>query len=118
MPREAISFCGSEIVFQELVGELEVCLPPVHPAGSRQPHCSTLSSMDLPCALIVEEAICSLLKFLRYVLWLLVPLEPRLVLLVKPPALTLERLGREILLVCPLAVVECVEQAVCVDPAV
>lgn len=44
------------------------------------------------------------------------PLEPCLILLVESPALVLERLGREKLLVRALPVVEQVEKGVRVDP--
>ena len=47
-----------------------------------------------PGGFVVEESICSSLILIRDSFWLFVPLEPRLVLFVKPPALVLERLGR------------------------
>ena len=65
-----------------------------------------------PCAFVVEESICALLKLLRDCLWLLVTLEPSLVLLVKAPALILQCLGREVLLVSSLLIVEDVEQRI------
>ena len=73
---------------------------------------------DLPSALVVEETIRSLFVLLGNVLGLLMPLEPRLVLLVEPPALALEGLGSQVLLVSPLTVVEGVEQRVCIDSIV
>lgn len=51
-------------------------------------------------------------------LGLLVPLEPCLVLLVETPALALECLSRQVLLICALLVVEGVEQAVSVNSTV
>ena len=75
-------------------------------------------NVDLPSALIIKETICALLELLRDGFGLLVPLEPCLVLLVEAPALALESLGRQVLLVGSLLVVEGVEQAVSVDPAV
>lgn len=74
--------------------------------------------MGLPSALIIKETICALLELLRDRLGLLVPLEPCLVLLVEAPTLALQRFGRQILLVGTLLVVERVEQAVGVYPAV
>ena len=73
---------------------------------------------DLPSALVIKETISALLKLLCDGLGLLVSLEPCLVLLVEAPTLTFEGLGRQVLLVGSLLVVEGVEQAVGVDPAV
>ena len=73
---------------------------------------------DLPSAFVIKETICALLELLCDGLGLFVPLEPCLVLLMEAPALALERLGRQVLLVGSLLVVEGVEQAVGVDPAV
>lgn len=73
---------------------------------------------DLPCALVVEEAVRALLKLFRDILGLLVTLEPRLVLLVESPALVLERLGSEVLLRRSLLVVKDVEQSVRVNARV
>lgn len=72
----------------------------------------------LPSALIIKETIGALLELLRDRLGLLVPLEPRLVLLVEPPALALKRLRRQVLLIGSLPVVEGVEETVGVDSAV
>ena len=74
--------------------------------------------MNLPSALIIKEPVSALLELLGDGLGLLVPLEPCLVLLVEAPTLALQRLCREVLLVCPLLVVEGVEQAVGINPAV
>lgn len=74
--------------------------------------------MISPSALIVKETISALLKLLGDGLRLLVPLEPCLILLVEAPTLTLQRLCRKVLLICPLLVVEGIEQAVSIDPAV
>jgi hypothetical protein len=74
--------------------------------------------MSLPSAFVIKETICALLELLCDGFGLLVPLEPCLVLLVETPALALERLRRQVLLVGSLLVVEGVEQAVGVDPAV
>jgi len=74
--------------------------------------------VNLPSALIIKEPVSALLELLGDGLGLLVPLEPCLVLLVEAPTLALQRLCREVLLVCPLLVVEGVEQAVGINPAV
>jgi hypothetical protein len=74
--------------------------------------------VNIPSALIIKEPVSALLELLGDVLGLLVPLEPCLILLVETPTLALQRLCREVLLVCPLLVVEGVEQAVGIDPAV
>lgn len=66
----------------------------------------------LPCALIVKKPICSLLKLLGNRFWLLVALEPSLVLFMETPALILECLRREVLLIRPLFVVEDVEKCI------
>ena len=73
---------------------------------------------DLPGAFVIKETICALLEFLCDGLRLLVPLEPCLVLLVEAPALALECLSRQVLLICALLVVEGVEQAVSVNSTV
>ncbi len=65
-----------------------------------------VAGRSLPSAFVVEEAIGALLELLGDILGLLVPLEPGLVLLMKPPTLTLKRLGGEILLVRALLVVK------------
>ena len=75
-------------------------------------------AVDSPSAFVIKETVCALLKLLRDGLGLLVPLEPGLVLLVEAPALALERLCRQVLLICSLLVVEGIEQAVSVYPAV
>ena len=72
----------------------------------------------IPCALVVKETICSLFEFFRNRFRFLVSLEPRLVLLVKPPTLVLQGLGREVLLICSLLVVEDVKEGVRIDPLV
>jgi hypothetical protein len=74
--------------------------------------------VNLPSAFVIKETICALLELLCNGLGLLVPLEPCLVLLVEAPALAFERLGRQVLLVCALLVVEGVEQAVSVNSTV
>jgi len=74
--------------------------------------------MGLPSAFVIKETICALLELLCNGLGLLVSLEPCLVLLVEAPALALEGFCRQVLLICPLLVVEGVEQAVGVNPAV
>ena len=114
----------SQVVFQVLILEAEVRLAPVHPVHT------ILSAKHIPCthvrrkgrnsprALIIKEPIRPLLVLLRHILRLLVPLEPRLVLLVEAPALALQRFGRKELLVGALAVVEAVEERVRVDAAV
>ena len=73
--------------------------------------------LNLPCALIIEKSVCSLFVFVCDHLWLLMALKPRLILLVKSPALAFQRLCREILLVGTLSIVEDVEEGVCVDSA-
>lgn len=69
----------------------------------------------LPCTFVVEEPVGALLKLLGDVLRLLMSLEPGLVLLVEAPALVLEGLGSEVLLVGPLSVVEKIEESIGVD---
>ena len=71
----------------------------------------------IPCTLVVEEAICPLLVLFRDLFGLFVPLKPCLVLLVESPALILERLCCETLLISALTVVENVEQRVCLHPS-
>jgi hypothetical protein len=92
-----IAYCDAafdhlQIVFEKLVHELEVSLSPIHPkvTVSRGLDISTLSSF-IPCALVVEEPICTLLVLLRDLFRLLMPLEPGLILLVEPPALIFQR---------------------------
>ena len=43
------------------------------------------------------------------------PLEPRLVLLMKSPTLALQRFGGKVLLICTLAVVEYEEESIGID---
>lgn len=71
---------------------------------------------NIPCTLIVKEPIRPLLEFLGNRLGLLMTLEPRLVLLMESPALVLERLGGQELLVSALSVIKQVEESICVDP--
>jgi hypothetical protein len=99
----------SYIVLQELVRELKVGLPTVHPVGlvSRGNIMSQMS--NIPCTLVVKEAVGALLKLLRDGLGLLVTLKPCLILLVESPALILQRFGSKILLICFLLVVEDIE---------
>lgn len=66
----------------------------------------------LPCTLVVEESIRSLLVFFCDRLRFLMPLEPCLILLVKPPALTLQRFRSHVLLVSVLAVIKDIEQSI------
>lgn len=73
---------------------------------------------NVPCAFIVEEAICSLFVFLSDVLGFFVSLEPGLVLLVEAPTLALQCLCSQELLVSALAVVEGVEQCIRLNSAV
>lgn len=99
-----------------LVDELKIGLSSIHPAHSSQhttPHAT--GGCYLPCAFIIEKAICPLLKVLSNGLGLLVSLKPCLVLLMEPPTLVLESLGSHILLGGPLSVVENVEQGIGVD---
>lgn len=73
----------------------------------------TLMSMEYaPSGFVVEKPVGSLLVLIRDCLGLLVPLEPGLILLVEPPCLVLECLGGQILLVCPLLVVESIEEGI------
>ena len=114
--------CGnSKLIFEELVSKLEVCLSTVHPGGTVSVSGGLVgksSVVNIPGAFIIEKAISSLFILFGDVLRLFVPLEPSLVLLVKAPALTLQCLRRKILLICALLVVESVEQAVGIYPAV
>lgn len=75
-------------------------------------------TVNIPSAFVIKETICALLKFLGDCFRLLVSLEPCLVLLVEAPALALQRLRCQVLLICALLVVESIEQAVGVYPAV
>ena len=74
--------------------------------------------MAIPCALVVKESIGPLLKLLGDSLGLFMALEPSLVLLVETPALVLECLGCEILLIRALLVVEDVKERIRVDTSV
>jgi hypothetical protein len=77
-----------------------------------------MGSGCLPCALVVEEPVGPLLIILGDCLWLFMPLEPCLVLLVESPALRLQRFGGKILLKGALLVVEGIEQRVRFYPLV
>jgi hypothetical protein len=103
----------SDLVLEELVRELEVRLPPVHPVPMLAIlgcHAWLGANYGVsPCALVVEEAVRPLFKLLRYGFGLLVTLKPSLVLLVEAPALVLQRPRREVLLVRALLVVKDVE---------
>jgi hypothetical protein len=110
-----------QVVLKELIGELEVGLSAVHPKCYVSYCCKRRTNgaaMNSPSAFVIKETICALLELLRDGLRLLVPLEPGLVLLVEAPALAFKRLCCQILLICSLLVVEGVEQAVSVYPAV
>lgn len=72
---------------------------------------------NLPGAFIIKEPISTLLIFLSDVLRLLVALEPGLIQLVEAPALVLEGLGSQVLLIRGLTVVEEIEQRVCIYSA-
>ena len=74
--------------------------------------------LNLPRALVIEEAIRALLILLSDVLRFLVSLEPGLILLMKSPTLALEGLRRQVLLVSALSIVERVEQAVGIYSAI
>lgn len=84
-----------QIVLKKLVSKLELGLAAVHPR-----------------AFIVEEPISALFKFLVDHFGLLVPLEPCLVLLVKPPTKLLQPLGCEVLLIRSLTIVEDIKKGV------
>lgn len=100
-----------QIILQEFVHELEVSLPAIHPIARVSSQCNKTGrrGMSLPGALVVKEPIRPLFVFFRNLLRLLVPLKPRLILLVEPPTLILQSAGREPLLVGILPVVEDVE---------
>jgi hypothetical protein len=68
--------------------------------------------LDLPCALIIEEPVSSLLKLLSDSFRLLVALEPSLILFMEAPTLIFERFRSEVLLICALLVVEDVKKCV------
>ena len=72
----------------------------------------------LPSAFVVKIPIGALLKLLSDDLGFLVSLKPGVMLLVEPPALILECLGRQVLLRCSLLVVKDVEQGIWVDTRV
>lgn len=69
---------------------------------------------DSPGGFVVEKAISALLKLLRDVFRLLVPLEPSLVLFVETPCLVLECFCSKVLLVRSLFVVKRIEERVVV----
>lgn len=93
-------------IFQILVDKLEIGFPSVHPRkksisplpvkcherqGGSELKCRKKPSAGyLPCAFPVKEPVSSLFEFLRDGLGFFMSLKPRLVLLVKSPALTLE----------------------------
>lgn len=89
-PRRTTStFLVLKLVLEEFVLKFERHLPPVHPAAHQQFSIpSSLSSIEFnsPCALVVEEPVCPLLVVFGNMLWLFVPLKPRLILLVEAPA--------------------------------
>lgn len=68
--------------------------------------------LHIPGTLIIEESIRALLVLFSYRFWLFVSLKPGLVLLVKTPALILERFCRKILLVSALSIIENVKQGI------
>ena len=105
--------------------ELEFRLPTVHPVHRLvSPRALQVQSRQIkkqynpPGRLVIKEAIRALLELLGDLLGLLVPLEPRLVLLVEPPTLVLQRLRRQILLIRALLVVEYVKQSIRFYPRV
>lgn len=99
MSRELVM--SSYVVFEEFIGKLEVSLPSIH-----------------PCALVIEEAIGSLLELLRDSFGFFVSLKPSLILFMESPRLIFQGLGREVLLICALLVIEDVEQRVGVNARV
>lgn len=78
-----------QIILQILVDKLEFSLSAVHPDGemSEDSRLYGVRGLNLPCALIVKESIRSLFVLVRNHFWLLMALEPCLILLVKSPAL-------------------------------
>ena len=72
----------------------------------------------LPCAFIVKEPVRPLLVVFCDCFWFFVALEPCLILLVKSPALRLECLRCQVLLVRALAVIEDEEKGVDIYPCV
>lgn len=73
---------------------------------------------SIPCAFVVEKSIRSLLVLFSYRFWFFVSLKPRLVLFMESPALVLQRFCSHVLLICVLAVIEDVEESICVDLAI
>ncbi len=73
---------------------------------------------DVPCGLVIEKPVGPLLKLLRDILGLFMPLEPRLVLLMKTPALVFQGFGRQILLIRALLVVKDIEKCIRLDTRV
>lgn len=73
---------------------------------------------NLPCALIIEEPVGSLLKLLSDSFRLLVALKPSLILLVEAPTLIFEGFRSKVLLICTLPVVEHVKKCVRVHASV
>jgi hypothetical protein len=97
-----------QIVLEELVDELEVSLPTIHPASGLETgkHRTGQQESGVPRALIVEEAISALFVVLGDLLGFFVPLEPSLILFVEAPTLVFERAGRQPLLVGVLSIVK------------
>lgn len=77
-----------------------------------------ISSVHLPCALIVEKSICALLKVFSDVLRFLMSLKPSLILLMESPTLIFQSLGCHVLLGSTLLIVEYIEQSVRVHTGV
>lgn len=73
---------------------------------------------NLPCALIIEESVSSLLKLLSDSFRFLVALKPSLILFMEAPTLIFEGFRSEILLICALLVVEDVKKCVGVHASV
>ena len=90
--------CDSRLLFQVLVEEGEVFLPPLRPAS-----------------LEVEIEVNALFVFIRNGRRFVCSLEPRQILLVEPPRLFFQFLRCKILHVGPLTVIEDVEKRVDVE---
>jgi hypothetical protein len=77
-----------------------------------------MARKNIPSTLIIKKSISPLLKLIRNILRLLMPLKPRLILLMEPPALALQRFSSQELLIRPLPVVKSIKQGISVYPAV
>lgn len=110
----------SDIVFKVPIGKLKVGFSSIHPAQSVSIKSEGYATNkdNSPSGFIIEESVSALFKLLRDILGLFMSLEPGLILLVKPPALILQRLCCQILLISTLFVIKDIEECVGLDTRV